>query len=131
MADSKISLSAAEISKWGQRLAADDWAWVTWKYLLGDTLFVLLWLIFAFVFLSLFFPTSRKRLVISTGINVSGGTMFSAFLFTWLVASLCHSALFAPGPYAYWLHSLLGPECFSYIGDWTFKYMTLLGLIFN
>ena len=131
MADPQITISSSELSKWGERLAAEDWSWLTWKYILGDAAFIALWFLFFSVLIALFIPSCRKKLGAASRVNVSGGTMFSAFVFTWIVGIFGQGALFGPGPYAYWLHQILGPESFEAISDWTFRYLTLVGLLFG
>lgn len=131
MADPKITLSAADISKWSERLAAEDWSWLTWKYLLGDAALILLWLAFLTTLISILLPKSRKRLAVATRVNVNGGTIFSAFIFTWIAGIFGWSAMFGAGPYGYWLHQLLGADLFASVSEWTFRYMTLAGLLFS
>jgi len=122
-------LTATELSKWGDRLAASDWSWVTWKYFLLSTGSILLWLIFLFVFISMFMPTMRKRYSKLGGYTFSGGSFVTAFICTWLVATITHGAVFSAGPYSYWLQTWVGADSFVAIEQWSFKYLTLLGLI--
>lgn len=131
MADPKISVSSSELSKWGERLAAEDWSWLTWKYILGDAALIALWFVFILVLISLLIPSYRKKLGAASRVNVSGGTIFSAFVITWIIGAFGQGALFGPGPYSYWLHQLLGPDLFVSISDWTFRYLTIVGLLFG
>lgn len=114
-------ISSRDMALWGSRLAADDWAWVTWKYLLGTTALVALWALFMFVFISILLPNRFLNMPKNTSV-------FAAFIMTWLVAIMAHGAVFGAGPYGYVLQSSLG-GLYSPIEAWTFKWMTLLGLI--
>jgi len=131
MADLTMALSQADMSKWAGRLAADDWSWVTWKYFLGDSILLLLWLVFMFTLVSMIVPGLRRKLVNSSKLPVNGSVIFSGFICTWLIADLAHGAIFGPGPYGYWLQSWLGDVTFSEVADWTNRRMTLLGLVFS
>lgn len=125
MAD--LVLTSSEMAKWGQRLAADDWAWVTWKWLLGDTALILLWLLFVFALIQMIVPWSRRRIVAMTGRSVDGRSIFAGVVVTWLAGTFAHAALFGSGPYGYWLQSWLGESTFQHFGSWTYTYLTLFG----
>ena len=131
MADLTMALSQADMSKWAGRLAADDWSWVTWKFFLGDTLLLILWLIFMFTFVSMIIPNLRRKLVNSSKLPVNGSTIFSAFIITWLIAQFTHGAIFGAGPYGYWLQSWLGVNTFNDLANWTHQYLTLFGFLFS
>ena len=130
MADLKMALTQTDMSKWASRIASEDWAWVTWKYFLGDTFLFLLWLSFLCTFISMLVPSVRIKLVSYTRLPVNGSVVFSAFVITWLIGSFSHAAIFSPGPYSYWLQSWLGVHVFDDVASWTHKYLTLFGVIF-
>ncbi|MFA0809391.1 hypothetical protein [Microbulbifer epialgicus] len=131
MANPEITLSASDLSKWADKLAAEDWSFSTWKYLLGDAALIGLWGIFLVTLIALLLPHSRKRLAIGSRMNINLGTIFSAFIITWIVGIFGHGAMFGPGPYSYWLYQFLGADLFTSLSDWSFRYMTLLGLLFS
>jgi hypothetical protein len=120
-----------DVALWSKRLAAEDWSWVTWKFLLGDTALVILWALLMLTLIMLILPKSRKQLAYSANIQVSGGTFCSAFIFTWLAGTFAHGAIFGGGPFGYWLHQLLGANRFETIADWSFRYLTFLGILFS
>ncbi|WP_444997919.1 hypothetical protein [Aliikangiella sp. IMCC44359] len=123
------SLTESELIKWGNRLSASDWSWATWKYLLLDTGLILLWLAFFTVFILMLLPKTKKKLELASGYKFATGQWFYAFICTWTAGLFAHPAIFGSGPYGYWLHQLIGPSAFANCSDWTFRYMTLLGLI--
>jgi len=123
------NLTSEELSKWGERVTASDWSWSTWKWFLGDTFLILIWVLFMLTFFSMLIPRTRKRIVLATGRAIKGSSYFGAFIFTWTAALLAHPAIFGPGPYSYWIYQLLGPSSFASVEDWTFRYMTLFGLV--
>jgi hypothetical protein len=131
MANLKMALSQADMNKWGSRLAAEDWTWVTWKYLLGETALFALWLIFMYTLVSMVVPSLKRQLVYTTGLPVNGSVLFSAFIITWLIATLTHGAIFGAGPYGYWLQSWLGENSFNDLANWTHQYLTLFGVLFT
>jgi len=127
----ELQLSKTEMGKWADRLAAEDWAWVTWKYFLGESVLILLWLVFVCTLVNMIIPGTRRKLVQATKIPVTGSTIFAAFVCTWLMADLTHGAIFGGGPYGYWLQTWLGSVTFSAVADWTNRWMTLLGFVFS
>ena len=122
-----LVLTSSEMNKWSQRLAADDWAWVTWKWLLGDTALVFIWLVFVIALIQMILPKSRRRMSRLTGRNIEGGTIFTGVVFTWLAGTFAHAAVFGAGPYGYWLQSWLGETKFQNVSEWVFTYLTLFG----
>jgi hypothetical protein len=121
---------AGDVVLWSKRLAVEDWSWVTWKFLLGGTAVVFLWVLLMITLVSLFLPSTRRKIEYLSNIQVSGGTFCSAIFFTWLAGTFAHGAIFG-GPYGFWLHQWLGANTFEAIADWTFRYLTLLGVIFS
>lgn len=127
MAD--LVLTSSEMAKWGQRLAADDWAWVTWKWLLGNSALILIWIVFVVALLQLLHPRSRQRVARYTGRTVDGSSVFTGVVLTWLAGTFAHGALFGAGPYGYWLQTWLGESTFQDVAEWTYTYLTLFGPI--
>lgn len=122
---------AGDVALWSKRLAAEDWSWVTWKFLIGDSAFIILWMVLMFTLIALFLPHTRRKIAYSSNIQVSGGTICSAFIFTWLAGTFAHTAIFGSGPFGYWLHQLLGANRFEEVADWSYRYLTFLGVLFS
>ncbi|WP_162926481.1 hypothetical protein [Teredinibacter purpureus] len=122
-------LTSSEMNKWAQRLAAEDWTWITWKWLLGNSALIVIWLVFVLAVVQMLLPKSRQRLSRVTGRNVDGSTIFTGIVFTWLAGTFSHGAIFGSGPYGYWLQNWLGESTFQYVAEWTYTYFTLFGPI--
>jgi hypothetical protein len=129
MASPTTYFDAGDVALWSKRLAAEDWSWVTWKFLLGSSAVIILWVLLMITLVSLFLPKTRRKIEHQANFHVSGGTICSAFFFTWLAGDFAHSAIFG-GPFGFWLHQMLGANTFEAAADWCFRYLTVLGLLF-
>jgi hypothetical protein len=130
MASQTTYFDAGNAAVWAKRLAAEDWSWVTWKFVMGGAALVFLWFFLILTLIMLIVPNTRRMITFNNG-HFDVKTFISALFFTWLSGTFAHAAMFGSGPYSYWIHQLVGDTTFESIADWSFRYLTLLGVLFS